>query len=95
MMKRKNRKLLNRLEDGQNSPPKRGWTAVSESPQGTYFLSSENSFSVTTSREDAVVFHDYENAVACLEHFLENIFIANKREGDIIHFFRIEKIEKI
>jgi len=94
-LKKLNKKFLEEIDVNQRPQIKRGWTAVSDSPQGIFFLSDENTYSVTTDKEEAVVFSDYENAVACLEHFLENVFIETEREQDIVHFFRIEKIEKV
>ena len=93
-LKKLNKKYLEVVEEPAHFMQK-GWTAVSESPQGVFFLSDENTCTVTRNKDEAVIFTNYENAVACLEHFLANVFISNDREGDIVHFFRVEKIEKI
>ena len=75
--------------------PKKGWVAVSISPQGTYFLSEEGPYEITTDKEKAEVFDNYENALACLEAFQESIYVESDRENDILHFFKIEKYKNI
>ena len=76
-------------------PPKRGWTVVSISPQGTYFISEDKQYSLTTDKEEAATFEDYENALAMLEDFKERVFVETKRQEDIVHFLHIEKIENL
>jgi len=76
-------------------PVKRGYVAVSSSPQGTYFLSEDAPFCLTSDRDCAAVFEDYENARASLEVFKDSIFIETEKQQDIIHFFRVENIEQL
>ena len=91
--------LYNDTEDDlylcMDAPPKRGWTVVSISPQGTYYISEDKRYSLTTDKEEAATFENYENAVAMLEDFKESVFVETKRQEDIVHFLHIEKIENL
>lgn len=93
------RTLYNETENDiylcMDAPPKKGWTIVSDSPQGRFFISEESRYHLTKDKDDAATFEDYENALAMLEDFKERVFIETKRQEDIIHFMRIEKIENL
>lgn len=78
-----------------DAPPKKGWTVVSISPQGTYYVSEDSRYHLTTDKDEAATFEDYENALAILEDFKSSVFVENRRQEDIIHFLHVEKIENL
>lgn len=74
--------------------PKRGWVAVSQSPQGVFYISSEGPYEITSDIDKAEIFANYENALACLEQFQDYVFVDNDRDSDIVHFFKVDKFER-
>lgn len=78
-----------------DAPPKTGWAIVSISPQGKYFISEQSRYQLTTDKDDAATFDNYDNAVAVLEDFKESVYVETRKQKDILHFLAIAKIEDV
>lgn len=87
--------LKNDFDVLPEAPLPAGYVAVSVSPEGTYFLSDESPFCLTSNKELAAVFDNYENAWASLEVFKDSIFVETEKQENIVHFFRVEKTENL